>query len=194
MTRYRISNLMLILLQHLKKQWPKTLGEHSCDFSGMNSHEMSNLFDKHSTELRVWSVGFPQKKHIVRVRSAPIFRILPNSAGLANICMRYFRAKHYLFPFSDEPTRLISSCSKYPLLAVDKHNTENVRPAYHYHWTHVVKDSRGVCQCLLVIILITDALLHAAKFMLECCGLCIPDYRPTCSTDLFESSFSLYKS
>ena len=48
--------------------------------------------------------------------------------------MRYFVANIICFHSEyNEPTQLLSSCSKNPIFAVDEHITENVRSAYHNH-------------------------------------------------------------
>ena len=85
------------------------------------------------------------------VRSAPIFRKRPNSAGLANAWYIFAPNIICFHLVYNEPTLLLASCSKNSILAIDEHYTENVRSAYHYycHWTHTVKDSRGVRKCLL---------------------------------------------
>ena len=71
------------------------------------------------------------------VRSAPIFRNFPNSAGLHVVHEIFFVPFIICFHLVyNESTQLPSSDSKNPILAVDERNTENVRSAYHCHWTH----------------------------------------------------------
>ena len=74
------------------------------------------------------------------VRSAPIFRNFPKSAGLHDAHEIFFVPFIICFHLVyDEPTQLPSSDSKNPILAVDECNTENVRSGYPYH-CHLTHD------------------------------------------------------
>ena len=89
--------------------------------SSLANHNIGNGCHKRATTLILW--GQRQFWRYFRFQSGqPMF-------------MTHFVSNVICFHFVySEPTRLFSSCPKNPIFAVDGHNTENVRPGFHYRY------------------------------------------------------------